>query len=123
EGQSFRNHYERTKYEAEILVEHMKQLIPTTIIRPGIVKGHSKTGQTIKFDGLYFMLNFYHSLQHLPVIPYLKAGYGASPEGNFIPSDYLLQATSYLAMHSIGEGKTYHLTDPNPANMMELQRM
>lgn len=120
-GQTFRNHYERTKYEAEQLVDQLKASVPLTIIRPAVVKGHAKTGETIKFDGLYMMLNFYEALQHLPVIPYLKEG--PPPEGNFIPSDYLLQATSYLSMHPVGEGKTYHLTDPAPLNMMELQRL
>ena len=51
--QSFRNHYEATKYAAEILVDALKDTIPTTIIRPGIVRGHSVTGETMKFDGIY----------------------------------------------------------------------
>lgn len=63
---SFRNHYERTKYEAELMVEELKKEIPITIIRPGIVKGHSQTGQTIKFDGPYFILNFLDRLSFLP---------------------------------------------------------
>ena len=121
-NQTFRNHYEHTKFIAELLVDELKEKIPTTIIRPGIVKGHSKTGETIKFDGLYFMLNMYDKLSFLPFIPYLKEG-GRSPEGNFVPSDYVLKATSYVAMNDIGEGKTYHLTDPNPYTMIELQKM
>ncbi|MFD1849925.1 SDR family oxidoreductase [Oceanobacillus bengalensis] len=118
--QTFRNHYERTKYEAEILVEALKDDVPTTIIRPGIVKGHSKTGETIKFDGLYFVLNMLDQLRFLPVIPYLGKN---SAEGNFVPSDYVLRATSYLAIAEIGEGKTYHLTDPNPYTMNEIYQM
>lgn len=70
--QTFRNHYERTKYDAEVLVDRLKEMVPTTIIRPGIVKGHSETGETIKFDGLYFMLNMYDKLSFLPAIPYLE---------------------------------------------------
>lgn len=120
-GQTFRNHYEQTKFEAEVLVEKRKPYVPTTIIRPGIVKGHSKTGETIKFDGLYFMLHFYDKLKHLPMLPYMKAK--KPPEGNFVSSDYVLKATSFLAMNPIGEGKTYHLTDPNPYNTDELQKM
>ncbi|WP_330219520.1 SDR family oxidoreductase [Peribacillus muralis] len=53
-------------YEAEVLVEELKKEIPITIIRPGIVKGHSQTGQTIKFDGPYFILNFLDRLSFLP---------------------------------------------------------
>lgn len=118
----FRNHYEETKYEAEVLVQQMKDKLPTTIIRPGIVKGHSTTGETMKFDGLYFFLNFYDRLRYAPFIPYISDGKGA-PEGNFVSSDYVLKATSFLAFHSIGIGKTYHLTDPKPYNTLQLQEM
>lgn len=119
-GQEFRNHYEHTKYLAEVLVQDVMNNIPTTIIRPGVVKGHSKTGETIKFDGLYFMLNVLDKFKISPVLPYFGQG---TAEGNFVPSDYVLQATSYLAINSVGEGKTYHLTDPKPYKMWELQKM
>ncbi|ASK60944.1 3-beta hydroxysteroid dehydrogenase [Virgibacillus phasianinus] len=119
-GQTFRNHYEQTKYEAELLVENEKSSVPTTIIRPSIVKGNSKTGETIKFDGMYFMLNFLDHLRFLPIMTYLGDG---EPEGNFVPSDYVLKAVSYLATATAGEGKTYHLTDPRPYKMRELHKM
>lgn len=120
EGQTFRNHYEQTKYEAELLVDDLKDSVPATIIRPGVVKGNSETGETIKFDGLYFMLNFLDNASFLPVLPYFGDG---EPEGNFVPNDYVLKATSYLAIVPVGEGKTYHLTDPKPYKMRELQKM
>jgi len=119
-GQSFKNHYEETKYRAEVLVENLKEKIPITIIRPGVVKGDSKTGETIKFDGMYFMLNFLDRLASSPVIPYFGAG---DVDGNFVPADYVLEATSYLAIAPVGKGKTYHLADPNPYTMKELSTM
>ncbi|MHA6251580.1 SDR family oxidoreductase [Oceanobacillus sp. CAU 1775] len=119
-NQSFKNHYEATKFEAEIYVEALKPTVPITIIRPGIVKGDSVTGHTIKFDGLYFLLNLLDSLSSSPVIPYLGKG---DVEGNFVPSDYVLKATSYLSFSPKGTGKTYHLTDPNPYTMRELYKM
>ncbi|WP_284139557.1 MULTISPECIES: SDR family oxidoreductase [unclassified Virgibacillus] len=119
-GQSFRNHYEHTKFQAEKIVRQVMQHIPTTIIRPGIVKGHAKTGKTIKFDGLYFMLNLLDKLEKMPFIPFIGDG---APEGNFVPYDYVLEATSYLSWNDIGAGKTYHLTDPNPYSMREIQSM
>nr|WP_267879689.1 SDR family oxidoreductase [Caldalkalibacillus mannanilyticus] len=117
--QSFKNHYERTKYEAEVLVEKVKRTVPTTIIRPGIVVGHSQTGETIKFDGPYFMMNFFDKLKFLPLIPYVGAG---AAQGNFVPVDYIIQATVYLAHESKGVGQTYHLTDPRPYTMKEVYR-
>ncbi len=117
---SFKNYYEETKYEAEVLVEAMKGRIPVTIIRPGIVKGHSKTGETIKFDGPYFILNTLRALSFLPIKPYI--GKSAS-KVNLVPIDYILEATSYLALYSGGVGKTYHLTDPNPYSATEIYEM
>ncbi|MGD8192066.1 SDR family oxidoreductase [Brevibacillus ginsengisoli] len=119
-NQSFKNHYEQTKYEAELLVQEIMPQIPTTIIRPGIVKGYSQTGETIKFDGPYFILNFFDRLQFLPLIPYLGSG---SAQGNFVPVDYIIEATAYLGHAEIGIGKTYHLTDPAPYQIHELYAM
>ncbi|OEF99899.1 3-beta hydroxysteroid dehydrogenase [Vulcanibacillus modesticaldus] len=118
--QSFKNHYESTKFEAELLVRKIMNKIPTTIIRPGIVKGDSKTGETIKFDGPYFLLNFFDKLRFLPFIPYLGLG---EAEGNFVPVDYIIDATVYLAHFKEAEGKTYHLTDPKPYKMKDIYRM
>ncbi|WP_096434980.1 SDR family oxidoreductase [Alteribacter populi] len=119
-GQSFKNHYEETKFIAEKVVSSYTSQIPTTIIRPGIVRGHSATGETIKFDGPYFMLNFFDRLGFLPVIPYLGAG---NVDGNFVPVDYVIKATTYLSHISASIGKTYHLTDPSPLRMKEVYRL
>lgn len=116
----FKNYYEETKYIAEIGVEALKNKVPTTIIRPGVVKGHSKTGRTIKFDGLYFFLNFFDKLKFSPIIPMID---NSQVEGNFVPSDYVIEGTSFLAINDIGVNKTYHLTDPNPYTMSELYKM
>jgi nucleoside-diphosphate-sugar epimerase len=108
---SFKNHYEETKYEAEVLVDKLKKEIPITIIRPGIVKGHSQTGETIKFDGPYFMMNFLERLKFLPILPRLGKGEAFV---NLVPIDYIVQAATYLSFFENGTGKTYHLTDPRP---------
>ena len=42
-GQSFRNAYERTKFEAELLVRRSREL-PVQAMRPSIVVGDSRTG-------------------------------------------------------------------------------
>lgn len=119
-GQSFKNHYETTKYQAEVLVRKVMDQVPVTIIRPGIVMGNSKTGETIKFDGPYFMLNFFDRLKFIPVIPYLGLG---KAEGNFVPVDYVIDATIYLSHTNAGMGKTYHLTNPNSYSMKEVYQM
>ncbi|WP_139364920.1 SDR family oxidoreductase [Sutcliffiella halmapala] len=112
----FKNHYEETKYLAELIVDKEKEHLPLTIIRPGIVKGHSQTGETTKFDGPYFMLNFLYSLRFLPLIPHLGKG---EAEFNVVPIDYIVKATSYLAHTEEAEGKTLHLTNPNRITIRE----
>ncbi|GAK07839.1 SDR family oxidoreductase [Geomicrobium sp. JCM 19038] len=83
-NQQFKNHYERSKYEAEVLALETRQNVPTTIIRPGIVRGHSKTGATTKFDGVYFYLNMLERFRQLRFrnVPLLVKG---SVNGNFVP--------------------------------------
>jgi nucleoside-diphosphate-sugar epimerase len=114
---SFKNYYEETKYEAEVLVDKLKEEIPITIIRPGIVKGHSVTGETIKFDGPYFMMNFLERLKFLPLLPRLGKG---EAYVNLVPIDYIIQATAFLSFLDRGAGKTYHLTDPHPYRAAEI---
>ena len=55
-GQGFKNHYESTKFQAEVWVRQLMDRVPTTILRPAIVVGDSSTGETQKFDGPYYIL-------------------------------------------------------------------
>ncbi|WP_042352818.1 SDR family oxidoreductase [Bacillus massiliigorillae] len=117
---SFKNYYEETKYEAEVLVEALKPQVPTTIIRPGIVKGHSVTGETVKFDGPYFILNTLRAIGFLPIKPYIGK---STSKINLVPVDFIIEAVSFLALYEQGAGKTYHLTDPNPYSATEIYEM
>jgi thioester reductase-like protein len=51
----FRNFYEETKYLAEVEVEKLKADFPVTIYRPSVVVGDSRTGETAKYDGIYYV--------------------------------------------------------------------
>ncbi len=115
--QAFKNHYEETKFEAELRVEDLKSEVPITILRPGIVCGHSKTGEICKFDGPYFFLNLIHTLRKSPVIPFVGS---KTTTINVVPVDYIIQAAIYIAMSPQAEGKTLHLTDPNPHKVQDM---
>lgn len=117
--EKFKNFYEETKFEAEVLTEKLKSQVPLTIIRPGIVRGHSITGETVKFDGPYFFLNMIDKVRKLPIIPYLGR---SSAFINVVPIDYILNASIYLSKLPEAEGKTVHLTDPNPHPVEEVYR-
>ncbi|AOV08420.1 SDR family oxidoreductase [Sporosarcina ureilytica] len=116
---AFKNHYEETKFEAEILVESLKTHIPLTIIRPGIVRGHSITGETIKFDGPYFFMNMIDRLKWLPFIPYVGKTEACI---NVVPIDYIINATVYLSKSPEAVGETIHLTDPAPHPIEDVYR-
>jgi len=53
-GQSFRNTYERTKLEAEQLVQDSG--LPASILRPSVIVGDSVTGWTPSFNVIYWPL-------------------------------------------------------------------
>jgi thioester reductase-like protein len=52
-GQEFRNSYERSKHEAELLLRGAGDL-PLAVARPSIVVGHSASGWTSAFNVLYW---------------------------------------------------------------------
>jgi thioester reductase-like protein len=116
---TFKNYYEETKFEAELLVDKLKLIVPTTIIRPGIVRGHSVTGETIKFDGPYFFINMIDNLSRLPVIPYVGK---SSAFINVVPIDFIIKSVVYCSENERASGKTLHLTDPNPHPVEEVYR-
>jgi nucleoside-diphosphate-sugar epimerase len=107
----FKNFYEETKYHAEVLVQDRMDEIPTMIFRPSIVVGDSKTGETDKFDGPYFVL---HALQQLPRYTLMtRIGSGTEPV-NLIPVDFAISAMTYLLGRDEAVNTVFHLTDPQP---------
>jgi nucleoside-diphosphate-sugar epimerase len=110
-GQTFRNAYEQTKYEAERLVDRAKASLPITIVRPGTVVGDSRTGEIDRFEGPYY-LGMLLVLSPL-VLPLPLPGNGVAPL-NVVPVDFVVAATWVLAQHPAAAGKTVHLVDPNP---------
>ena len=105
----FKNHYEETKFEAELLSGRLKETIPVTIIRPGIVRGHSKTGETINLMVHITFYNMISNLRKLPFLPYLGKSNACI---NVVPSDYITKASIYCHISEEAIGKTLHLTDP-----------
>jgi thioester reductase-like protein len=117
-GQGFKNHYEQTKFEAE--VEVARSALPRTIYRPGVVVGDSKTGETAKFDGPYFVLR---AMERLPSPgTFIRLGSGDATV-NLVPVDFVIEALARLSAVAESRGKTYHLTDPDPHSPLEVARL
>jgi thioester reductase-like protein len=117
-GQGFKNHYEETKFLAEVAVRESG--LPVTVYRPGIVVGDSRTGETAKFDGPYFALNAM-SLLPSPGL-FIRIGDG-SAEVNLVPVDFVIEAIARLSSWDGARGKSYHLTDPAPRRALEIAEL
>jgi len=117
-GQSFRNHYEETKFLAERLV--VESGVPQVTYRPGIVVGDSRTGETAKFDGPYFVLSAMERMPSPGV--FMKIGSGRNPV-NLVPVDFVVEALAQLAWSGAPAGRTYHLTDPAPLQVIEVAEL
>jgi len=110
-GQSFRNAYEQTKAEAEILARSAMAKLPITVVRPAIVIGDSVTGEVSRLDGPYPLIQAIAQAREGRTVP--LPGRGTFPL-HLVPVDYVVRAALYLTRHPAAEGGTYHLVDEAP---------
>jgi NAD(P)-dependent dehydrogenase (short-subunit alcohol dehydrogenase family) len=110
--------YFRTKHESEALVRNRSSR-PWRVYRPGIVVGHSQTGQIDKIDGPYYFFKMIQKLRQslppwFPLIG-LEGGYI-----NLVPVDYVVAAMDHLAHLPDQDGQCFHLTDPRQRRVGEV---
>ena len=110
--------YFRTKHESEALVRNRSKR-PWRVYRPGIVVGHSQTGQIDKIDGPYYFFKMIQKLRQslppwFPLIG-LEGGYI-----NLVPVDYVVAAMDHLAHLPGQDGQCFHLTDPRQRRVGEV---
>jgi len=118
-GAPFNNHYEETKHLAEAQVRRrMAAGLPATIYRPAIIVGDSRTGETQKFDGPYYILHWMLRQPGYAVVP--MVGDPGMTRVNVVPRDFVVAAVSYLSALPHSAGRTYHLADPHPLTVAEL---
>lgn len=97
EGQTLRNHYESTKFEAEMLVRKaLADGLPVTIYRPGIIVGDSRTGETQKYDGPYFLATFLR--RQLSVAVVRAVGAADRVKVCLFPRDFVIDAMDQLSV-------------------------
>jgi long-chain acyl-CoA synthetase len=102
----FANNYERTKYQAERLVQGAGEKLPVSIFRPGMVVGDSRTGAVRTFNTLYLPLRLYLSgrLRIIPARSDLPV--------NLVPVDYVADSVTRLVFEPEARGKNFHLVAP-----------
>ena len=113
----FRNYYEETKYLSEIEVERLKKDLPVTIFRPSVVVGDSKTGETAKYDGIYYLIQY---LRRAPNLLRLFNVGNTKVRLNLVPVDFVVESMAALAFDKDAEGDTLALADPAPLTTAEL---
>ncbi len=117
EAEGLDDPYLRTKHESEGLVREEKR-IRWRIYRPGMVVGHSKTGEIDKIDGPYYFFTFLKKLRQAlpPWMPTLGIEGGRV---NIVPVDFVADAMDHIAHKPRLDGHCFHLTDPEPLRVGE----
>jgi thioester reductase-like protein len=113
----FRNYYEETKYLAEMEVDGLKSELPITIHRPSVVCGDSHTGETAKYDGIYYLIHYL--LKRPSLLSVFNIG-NLDVSLNLVPVDFVVEAMSALARDPLSIGQTVQIADPNPLTTREL---
>lgn len=113
----FRNYYEETKYLAEIEVEELKRELPVTVHRPAVVCGDSLSGETAKYDGVYYLIKY---LLMQPKLLSLANIGNRDVHLNVVPVDFVVAAIAALARDGRAAGATVQLADPAPLTTYEL---
>jgi short-subunit dehydrogenase len=114
EGQEHSHPYHDSKFQQEKLARE-QLTAPLRVYRPGIVVGHSQTGEMDKIDGPYYAFKLIQRLRY--ALPQWFPLIG--PEGNalnLVPVDFVAKAMDYIAHLPDDKvhGNTFHLTDPEP---------
>ena len=110
--------YYGSKHKGEGLVRAETE-IPWRIYRPAICVGNSRTGEIDKIDGPYYFFKLIQKIRDfvpswLPMVG-IEGG-----RINVVPVDFLVAAMDHLAHLDGLDGRTFHLTDPNPMRVGDM---
>jgi uncharacterized protein YbjT (DUF2867 family) len=84
-----------------------------------VVAGDSRTGETQKLDGIYYVIRWVLRQPRLPaIVPVL--GDATRVRFNIVPRDYVVDAIAELSSRADTFGSTYTIADPDPATINKL---
>lgn len=139
----FKNSYEESKYDTELIVRATK--LPFSVFRPSILIGNSKTGDSEgerrmvygyilglskalpmakKFQGEEGFWRSWKALQgkpeeQYPVIPCNLKGYSPSTK-NLVPVDDAVGMITTIVKNGDVKGKTFHIVNPHDITYGEI---
>jgi NAD(P)-dependent dehydrogenase (short-subunit alcohol dehydrogenase family) len=118
EGQEMDNSYSRTKFESERIVRAELE-VPWRVYRPGIVVGHSRTGEMDKIDGPYYFFKLIQRVRRI-IPPWLPVVGLEGGRINIVPVDFVARALDHLAHAEELDRRAFHLTDPKPKSAAQV---
>jgi amino acid adenylation domain-containing protein/thioester reductase-like protein len=104
--------YSQSKWVSEKLIQAAQSRgLPATIVRPGLILGHSKTGLTNLKDYPSRLIKGCIQIGCYPDLPN-KSEY-------FVPIDYAGRAIVHLSRQEQSLGQIFHIVNPKPIQFLE----
>ena len=118
EAEKLDHPYLMTKHISEKVVREECK-VPFRIYRPGMVVGHSETGEMDKIDGPYYFFKMIQKIRRtLPQwVPTIGVEGGRL---NIVPVDFVVDAMDHIAHLEGEDGKCFHLVDSDPYKVGEI---
>ena len=112
EAENLEHAYFATKHESEAIARK-ECTMPWRVYRPGLVVGDSSTGEMDKIDGPYYFFKLIQKMRKIlpPWMPSIGLEGGRI---NIVPVDFVVAAMDHIMHLEKGDGRAFHLTDPNP---------
>jgi len=128
-GQEFRNSYEKSKFDAEVLLtEHCRrQDVALVIVRPGIITNDRESGRASTFTHLNALVevisriqDHYHLADGQVVSERIRLMADPAARPNLAPVDSIIPPLLQIAESAAAWGKTFHLCHPQPQSNVQL---
>ena len=112
EAENLEHAYFATKHESEAIARK-ECAMPWRVYRPGLVVGDSSSGEMDKIDGPYYFFKLIQKMRKIlpPWMPSIGLEGGRI---NIVPVDFVVAAMDHIMHMEKGDGRAFHLTDPNP---------
>lgn len=107
----FKNTYEQSKHEAEVLAWNAMEMLPICILRPSIVVGEAAGGRTSNFNTIYSLVQVYARgmLRFLPA--------NKKTPIDLVPVDYVRDVILAVQSRPDSIGQCFHVT-AGPENVL-----
>jgi thioester reductase-like protein len=102
---------EETRFRAERMVREAMDHVPTTILRPSLIVGDSRTGEIDRMEGPYLLILLMLSSPVDLRVPLPGRGDALL---NLVPIDYVVDAGITISRDPRAVGRTFHIVDEDP---------